>query len=606
MKYLSISSDIKLPVDAVTQTIAIVARKRVGKTYTASVQAEEYIKAGLPGVVLDPTGAWWGLKASADGKSEGFPVVVIGGSHADIPLEDTAGKIIADLVVDRPGFYVIDFSQIESDAAIHRFALDFAKRFYFRKEGARFPMTLFIDEADVFIPQNPFGEEKRMLHAFDVIVRRGGIRGIGVVLITQRPAVLSKNVLTQCETLITLQISGSQDIDALQHWTRVHGTKEQREEYYSSISSLAIGEAWIWSPSWLQVFKRIRIRTRETFNSSATPKAGEKAVVPQKLAAVDIQKLTAEIKQTVERAKENDPAELKRKVATLERELQQLKAAPVKTAPVDKSLIYAEAEAAVRKELLKPIQWYEKEMEKFWRELGMTLGQISIATSKCGEIKRPVLPHVLNRPLADVGLSSKTIVVNTTLDGLNSVIRKIKSDSPATRPELTVPGMGRIPVSQTATPSGTATRLPEGEKTVLIAIAQHPDGVDREQLSVLTGYKRSTRDRYLQLLGQKGLIGTNNSGIIVALQAGIDALGDSFDPLPKGQGLIAHWLAKLPGGEHKIFELLVLEGPLSREVISERTNYKRSTRDRYLQLLAARKLIVSDGGNIRINQRHFE
>lgn len=36
---LKISPTLSLPIDAATQTIAIVARKRVGKTYTASVIA---------------------------------------------------------------------------------------------------------------------------------------------------------------------------------------------------------------------------------------------------------------------------------------------------------------------------------------------------------------------------------------------------------------------------------------------------------------------------------------------------------------------------------------------------------------------------------------
>lgn len=321
---LKISEDIELPLDAVTQTMAIVARKRVGKTYTASVIAEEFIEHKIPIVVLDPTGVWWGLRSSASGKREGYPVVIIGGAHADVPLEETAGDVIADLVVDHPGYYVIDFSQIESDSAIHRFATAFAKRFYFRKEQHRFPVHLFIDEADVFIPQNPFKEENYMLHAFDVIVRRGGVRGIGVTMITQRPAVLNKNVLTQAETLIALQISGSQDVDAIEHWIRLHGSKEEKQKFLSTVATLQKGVAWLWSPSWLQTFKQIHIRERTTFNSSATPKAGEEAIVPTKLAPVDIMRLGEKIKATIEHQKENEPAELKKALAALRLENQKL------------------------------------------------------------------------------------------------------------------------------------------------------------------------------------------------------------------------------------------------------------------------------------------
>src|SRR3989304_10546744 len=96
---LLLSKDLALPLDAVTQTFGILAKKRRGKTYTASVMAEEMIKAKLPFAVLDPTGAWWGLRAAANGIDAGYPVVIIGGDHGDIPLEPTAGAIIADPVV---------------------------------------------------------------------------------------------------------------------------------------------------------------------------------------------------------------------------------------------------------------------------------------------------------------------------------------------------------------------------------------------------------------------------------------------------------------------------------------------------------------------------
>ena len=42
---LHISNDLSLPIEAVTQTFAILAKRRVGKTYTASVIAEEFVKA---------------------------------------------------------------------------------------------------------------------------------------------------------------------------------------------------------------------------------------------------------------------------------------------------------------------------------------------------------------------------------------------------------------------------------------------------------------------------------------------------------------------------------------------------------------------------------
>jgi DNA helicase HerA-like ATPase len=83
---LHIADGLELPLDAVTETFAILAKRGSGKTYTASVMVEEFLGAGLPVCVVDPLGVWWGLRSSADGKSAGQPVVIFGGDHADVPL----------------------------------------------------------------------------------------------------------------------------------------------------------------------------------------------------------------------------------------------------------------------------------------------------------------------------------------------------------------------------------------------------------------------------------------------------------------------------------------------------------------------------------------
>ncbi len=564
MSKLKISSELSLPIDAVTQTMAIVARKRVGKTYTASVIVEELIENNCPVVILDPTGAWWGLRASADGKSEGYPVTIIGGSHADVPLEETAGKVIADLVVDHPGFYIIDSSQVESDAANQRFATDFAKRFYFRKEQHRFAMTLVIDEADVFIPQNPFGEEKRMLHAFDVIVRRGGIRGIGCIVITQRPAVLNKNVLTQCETLIALQISGSQDVDAIEHWTRIHGTKEQKSEFLSSIGSLQMGVAWFWSPSWLQEFRQVHIRTRRTFNSSATPKAGEKIVQPKKLAEIDLEKLGQEIKATIEKQKASDPEILNKRIRDLEREL---KSRPDQVAEVKEVPVYSEEESKRLKQL---VDWGKNFSDTFsanLRELTVTAQAIHSEIIYFTDISKSKFKAA---PLRE-----RNSALSVTAVGRSAVISR------------TLP-----------TPSNSDSEIGKGAVTVLKAIASSDDGVSDSQIGVLTGYKKTSRTVFKQKLSSQGFIAKGGRGYL-ATNEGISFLGSDYEPLPTGIALRDHYLKTLGGGELNLFRVYVDSYPneVSNEEIMEKCNYGKTSVIVFKQRLRARNLIDGNKAN---------
>jgi len=97
---LHLGRGIELPIDAVTDTIGVLAVKGAGKTYTFLVLVEEMVKAKIPVVVVDPVGVCWGLRASADGKWPGLAVTVLGGRHGDAPLEASAGRVVADLVVE--------------------------------------------------------------------------------------------------------------------------------------------------------------------------------------------------------------------------------------------------------------------------------------------------------------------------------------------------------------------------------------------------------------------------------------------------------------------------------------------------------------------------
>lgn len=569
MKHLHISPDLSLPLDAVTQTFAILAKRRVGKTYTASVMAEEMCKAGLPFVALDPTGAWWGLRAAADGKREGFPVTIIGGAHGDIPLEPTAGKVIAELVVDHPGFYVLDLSQTASNAEQDRFAADFAERLYRYKDAHRDPLHLFIDEADSFAPQRPLDGQQRMLGAFEALVRRGGIRGIGMTMITQRPAVLNKNVLTQAEVLIVLQMNAPQDQKAIDDWVQKNGTLEERNTMMASLASLKRGQAWVWSPAWLEMFKLIQIRERETFNSSATPKAGEKTITPKQLAPVDIEQLRSKIAGTLERAKENDPALLKRQVADLQRQL-----------------------------AIRPVV----------APMAPKLERIEVTVFRDGEVARlEAAISALASAGAQISAAGQHVITaaQEVTQGLRAAATRLSVQPKSIVSQPMPPA--RLPVTRpTPAPQVTDDKLGKGERALLVAIAQHSDGVVRDQLSVLTGYKRSSRDTYLQRLRARNLIVDGQT--ITATPEGIAELGDGHEPLPTGYALQQHWMGRLPEGEKRVLAAALEAYPatVDRETLVEQTGYKRSSRDTYIQRLQARRLLAPKPGAIRASDTLFD
>ncbi len=45
--------------------------------------------------IIDPAGAWWGIRSSADAKGEGLPVVIFGGEHGDVPRRSPSRRALA-------------------------------------------------------------------------------------------------------------------------------------------------------------------------------------------------------------------------------------------------------------------------------------------------------------------------------------------------------------------------------------------------------------------------------------------------------------------------------------------------------------------------------
>lgn len=346
MKFL-IADDLVLKADHVVSTAGIFATKGMGKSYLAQVMAEEMLAHGQVVVAIDPTDAWYGLRASADGGGPGYPIVVIGGDHGDLRLEPGSAIELAEAVIAER-FSCVICTDGMSDLAETKFVREFLDTIY-RKN--REPIHIFVDEADVFAPQKPFDvEDARCIRAMSHIVRRGRKKGIGSTLITQRPAELNASVRTMVEMLFVLGMAHNLDIDAVEKWLRLRKKKLGNNAAYAlqeamieSLDTLQCGDAWVWAPR-AGIHKRFRARAKRTFDSGATPKPGRKVLVPKKLAPVDLQRLGAAMSAAVQRQKDSDPSELKRQLAALRVELELKKSSsPVVEMVVERSVVSLEA-----------------------------------------------------------------------------------------------------------------------------------------------------------------------------------------------------------------------------------------------------------------------
>ena len=139
-------------------------------------------------------------------------------------------------------------------------------------------------------------------------------------------------MLSQTEVPVAHQLTGPQDRKALETWIEANDTDNRQREFMASLASLQKGDTWFWSPGMLGIFTRVHVRDRQTFDSSATPKPGVQVAAPKAFAVVDPAQLTAEIAATIEKAKADDPKELRRQIADLKRQVAERPAQPTPTA----------------------------------------------------------------------------------------------------------------------------------------------------------------------------------------------------------------------------------------------------------------------------------
>lgn len=299
-----------IPDDALDSDIAIIARKGSGKSYLARGLAERLLDLRRRLLVIDPLGAWWGLRSSADGQSAGYPVAVFGGEHADMPLTSTMGEPLAKLIAGENLPVVIDTSLMRKEEQ-GQLAVDlFEALFRFNKDA----LTIILEEADVFAPQNPAkdGYAARVLHEVDRIARRGRARGLRLISLTQRPARLHKDVLSQAATLVAMRLSAPQDRDAIKAWVEGNADRDQSREVIDSLASLPVGSGWVWAPD-IDLLTKAKFPPIKTLDTSATPKAGEMRIEPKTLAEVD----ASAIREALDAAEpSNEGANLKRTSAT--------------------------------------------------------------------------------------------------------------------------------------------------------------------------------------------------------------------------------------------------------------------------------------------------
>jgi uncharacterized protein len=583
MKTLKLASDLSLPADeAVTQKYGFIGRSGSGKSYGSMKLAELFLGAGAQIIALDWVGIWWSLRLAAGGKAPGFEhVYIFGGEHADVPLEPTSGALMADLIVDKHISVVLDVMHFRK-AERTRFATAFAEQFFHRKKTARTACHLFIEEAQAYLPQMVRGDEARMVGVFEDIGKVGRNYGIGTTLISQRPQAINKDVLNQVEVLLAFQTNGPQERKAISGWTSENtaGAAAMMQE----LPGLPVGDALVWSPQWLRTAKRVRIAERTTYNASSTPTQHAKSIAPQRLAKADLDAIGQELAATIERAKADDPRELRKALADKDRRIKELEraasgSAPAVQAPAKTVEVLTDADRA----LLKSLADVGDALRRQWGNAAQSLAHhfhpilneliANVAAEGLKAAERDAAR--LAKALDGSGLkriAEKLARVNATPE------RQTFSSMPPTRVmRPSAPMLG----SDGKTGSSPGGTLPGPEQKILNAAAElevlglHP--ADKMQVGLLAGYTNVRSGGFSEPLGR--LVA---AGHVVSPQVGKLAITDAGRALAvvpaaptSPEEMQARVLAKLTGPEQKLLRELLRHypKPLTKEALGTACGY---------------------------------
>lgn len=307
----------KFPHAVLAQHSAFLGKTGSGKTSTAKKAVEQILQENPAArvCVLDPTKSdWWGMTSSADGRRPGLPFCILGGPRGHVPLHDSAGKAIGELVAsgDLP-LSIIDMSDFNA-GGLQKFFNDFAPALMRRMRGV---VYLVIEEAHEFAPKERagIGAENLAIHNAKKLATAGRSKGIRLMVVTQRTQALHNAVLGSCDTMIAHRLTAPADQEPVKKWLKANVDKATFERVSTSLSSLKTGTAWLCSGE-AQVADLVQIPKISTFDNSATP-TGDMADQQVQTAPVDRDRLRAIIGDAVRQAEQDDPSRLRAEIARL-------------------------------------------------------------------------------------------------------------------------------------------------------------------------------------------------------------------------------------------------------------------------------------------------
>lgn len=547
-----------------------------GKTYNSMSRVERLLARKSRVVIPDPLGVWWGLRLSADGKKpSGYDVVIFGGPHGDLPLTEHAGALIGETVAGMKESCILDLSQIGTKAAERRFMLAFLTALYKHTPGE--PLHVIFDEADMWAPQRLLdkdGDAAKLLGMMETIVRRGRVKGFIPWLISQRPAVITKDILSQADGIVAFKLTSSQDRKAIEAWVEGQADAKTWDAMSAKLPTMERGQGLVWIPG-RGILETVQFPEKETFDSSRTPKRGEKLKRTAALKPIDLGAVKDRLATVETEAKANDPRALRAELMKVNAENSRLlKTTIAQAAQPDKDAIAVAERKGFEQAEKKLANVSKRALIKARREALTTIGvELTVFAKKIGQSLKNLaaedaLLAVEFLPSAQVSahrptfkrvgtdLNSKGLLQAEGFDANKPLhadhrgtfqLRRVESDGTFTTPQMRI------------------------LRSLAMWRALGHEAPTREMIAAVAGYSPSSGgfNNILGGLGTMGAVGKPMQGRVSLLTGGIDVIGKE-----EGRDLL---ISTLSNPQRKIVGVLIDTGARSREDVGVATGYSASS-----------------------------
>ncbi|WP_436346778.1 helicase HerA domain-containing protein [Natronorubrum sp. FCH18a] len=249
-------TDLYLPVvELLTGRGFVTGKSGSGKSNTASVIAEELLESGFPLLIVDTDGEYYGLK-------EEYEMLHAGADEeCDIQIGPEHAEQMASLALEENVPVILDVSGYLDEDVADELLRKIARQLFVKEKKLKKPFLLVVEEVHEYIPEGGgMGETGRLLIK---ISKRGRKHGLGILGISQRPADVKKDFITQANWLVWHRLTWDNDTNVV---GRIIDT-----EYSELVSELDDGQGFV-QTDWMDVdVRKVQFRRKRTFDAGATP-----------------------------------------------------------------------------------------------------------------------------------------------------------------------------------------------------------------------------------------------------------------------------------------------------------------------------------------------